>query len=56
MNIKKLFVSTVLACSMTASILFTNMGISNNTIVYADEKNTSKEPINVAKRSIADIL
>lgn len=55
MNIKKLFVSTVLACSMTASILFTNMGISNNTIVYADEKNTSKEPINVAKRSIADI-
>ncbi len=55
MKIKKLFISTVLACSMTASILFTNMGISYNTIVYADEKNTQQEPINIAKRSTAEI-
>ncbi len=55
MKIKKLFISTVLACSMTASILFTNMGISHNTIVYADEKNTPQESINVAKRSVQEI-
>ncbi len=55
MKIKNFFISTVLACSMTASILFTNMGIYNNIIVYADEKNTQQEPINVAKRSTQDI-
>ena len=31
------------------------MGIYNNIIVYADEKNTQQEPINVAKRSTQDI-
>lgn len=54
MKIKKIFISTALACSMTASILFSNMSFYNSHITYAAETE-QQEPINVAKRSKQEI-